>query len=126
MCKDQGSIAQGLFGYHGSAFLYVKSGDNNDITKYLNKQPPADRKNGFGSRDATKFDEFSSQKRTEQFRESMRNEKRVLACTAAHPSITAILDKWEHREASRLDRGGTFLYDIGRSRTTEFDSKKSK
>jgi hypothetical protein len=129
LCKEQASIAQGLFGFSGTAFVYAKNGEGDDVTSYLKEQPSAGRKNGFGSRDATKFDEFSSQKRSEQFRETLRKEQRIMATHGSHPSITAAVEKWELRETSRLKGEGgepSYLYDIGRTKCTEFDSKKAR
>lgn len=60
----------------GSFDKFTYSTDNyQDRTMYLNSQPLADRKTGFGSHDARRRDEFSSDIRARQWREKLEGEK---------------------------------------------------
>jgi hypothetical protein len=49
-----------------------------ETVKYLESQPENDRKNGFGSKDARRRDEFTNTTRTEQYREMLRKEIAVM------------------------------------------------
>jgi len=107
--------------------------------KYITTQPLDSRKRGFGTKDASRRDEFSSNNRTEQYRETLRKEKlfgespevvkgkltRLLAERATTDSNTL-------QQSGRRTLSGTLngkklhQYDIGRSQVTEFDPKSIK
>jgi len=65
-------VEDGFFGglrYWAEEFSPVQS--------YVKSQPPDQRKNGFGSGDAQKRDEFSSQTRTAQWRQAIKSEDKM-------------------------------------------------
>lgn len=50
-----------------------------EVNKYITTQPLDKRKRGFGTKDAHRRDEFANAIRTEQYRESINKEKRMMA-----------------------------------------------
>jgi len=100
---------------------------NRGMERYKETQPFDKRKKGFGSRDAKRRDEFSNTIRTEQLRESMRAEMRIVEQhrdAEKEAELQAKISSIEAKEAEK--RKGTFLYDIGRSRTTPFNERTVK
>lgn len=96
---------------------------------YLSTQPLDKRSKGFGSRDASRRDEFTSSIRTEQYRQSIRKEMSTFSNTDSLPSDE--LDRAQTAPpAMLLSASGTLrretLYDIGRSKVTEFDPKSTR
>lgn len=97
--------------------------------KYIEAEPlDCRRKAGFGSHDASKRDEFTSFIRTEQYREMVRKEQGLLETSQRRQQqqqqqIYGDGDKDSDLTNAIGDRGKTFLYDIGRNRTTPFDPK---
>jgi hypothetical protein len=96
---------------------------------YLSTQPLEKRVKGFGSHDASRRDEFTSSVRTEQYRQSIRKETQILPHTELLPEDE--LDRAQSAPpAMLLSASGTLrretLYDIGRSKVTEFDPKSTK
>lgn len=96
---------------------------------YLSTQPLDKRTKGFGSRDASRRDEFTSAIRTEQYRQSIRKEMQTFANTKEIPDDE--LDRAQTAPpAMLLSASGTLrretLYDIGRTKVTEFDPKSTK
>lgn len=97
---------------------------------YLTSQPLDKRQKGFGSKDASRRDEFTSSVRTEQYRQSIRTELGVLK----HTSELNNNDELERAKTAPpkmlLSASGTLrrecLYDIGRTKVTEFDPKAIK
>lgn len=140
---------------------YPKNEDNGNFTKlkyhpdeyrdgnkYITTQPLDKRKNGFGTKDAHKRDEFSNYIRTEQYREAINKEK-VFTDKAA----LAMGDKLKETQESAAQEYEQFIstqasanmtprkvktersidynsavmqYDIGRQRLNEFNPKSSK
>lgn len=96
---------------------------------YLTTQPLDQRKKGFGSKDAHKRDEFTSAIRTEQYRQSIRTENQMMKASQKLDD-----DQFPRAQtappAMLLSASGTWrretLYDIGRSKVTEFDPKASR
>lgn len=88
-------------------------------------QPLDKRKKGFGTKDAYKTDEFCSAIRTEQYREGMRkeialmkkNSNQVSAFEASARAQSAPPLSSTHRDT---------LFDIGRTKVTEFDPKSTR
>lgn len=97
------------------------------------------RKRGFGTKDASRRDEFSSNNRTEQYRETLRKEK----AHAENPEIvkeklTKLLAERAFQDSTTLQSSGRrtlsgtvngkklHQYDIGRSQVTAFDPKSIK
>lgn len=96
---------------------------------YLSTQPLDKRAKGFGSRDASRRDEFTSAVRTEQYRQSIRKEMQTFSNTKEIPDDE--LDRAQSAPpAMLLSASGTLrretLYDIGRTKVTEFDPKSTK
>lgn len=106
--------------------------------KYITTQPLDSRKNGFGSKDASRRDEFSNSIRTEQMRENIRKEIDMLNSNkdAMNARLTQLLATRAMEAETKHPQTvgvGTFSYsnrcaqyDIGRNRTTMFDPKSSK
>lgn len=91
--------------------------------KYSKTQPLADRKLGFGSRDASKSGEFTCGKTTERYRGQVKQETKLMESHRDEAKEREILDKLPANDATLppKDRDGkslampTFTYDIGRS-----------
>lgn len=101
------------------------------VPLYIEAEPIDTRKAGFGSKDASKRDEFTNFIRTEQYREMVRKEQASLEksqCRGQQQQIHGYDDKGTTRDLANADgnRHNTFLYDIGRSRTTPFDPKRRR
>lgn len=109
-----------------------------EVNKYIDTQPLDKRTKGFGTKDAHRRDEFSNTIRTEQYRESIKKEKHMMAAKAGDVKarLTQLLSEKTLRdqESQRLEaESGTFSYnnrvaqfDIGRERITPFDPKSIK
>ena len=105
-----------------------------EATRYLATQPLASRKNGFGSKDAFKTDEFSNAIRTSQYREGILKEARRNKEQGTLEKTQKMLD--DQAEEERLNPKAPWAgknyseeisqFDIGRARVTEFDAKSSK
>lgn len=55
-----------------------KGGDISDVIHYIQTQPLDTRKNGFGTKDAKRRDEFANAMRTEQYRATIRREHELI------------------------------------------------
>lgn len=106
---------------------------------YIESQPLDARKQGFGSRDAHRRDEFSNSVRTEQYRAQLVKEMTVSQKNTPHMLAEVERLKAERAQTAPLSmtktRGhplnqtySSFVpqYDIGRTRTTAFDPKSIK
>lgn len=124
----------GYFGLMGKAFDYMPDRYVEQLP-YGKREPYDQRKLGFGTHDASKRDEFTQRIRTEQYRDLLKREKRLMdkhgghidaRIKAAHKKLAeqAKLDE-EERKKANLD-APKHLYDIGRSRETKFDPKQSR
>lgn len=71
------NAGHGFFGYNGKAFTYVPQ-KFQEVKLYVTDQPLAGRKLGFGMRDVMKRDEFCNSIRTEQYRDTLRAEQRIM------------------------------------------------
>jgi hypothetical protein len=96
---------------------------------YLTTQPLDKRAKGFGSKDASRRDEFTSSIRTEQYRQSIRKESQNFQHTEALPEDT--LERAQTAPPKMLlSASGTLrretLYDIGRTKVTDFDPRATK
>lgn len=120
----------GYFGLMGRAFDYMPDKYVEQLP-YGKREPFAERKLGFGTHDASKRDEFTQRIRTEQYRDLLKREKRLLGggkalearVKQAHAKLGAEQKRNEDlRKAVGLD-APNHLYDIGRSRETKFDPK---
>lgn len=116
-----------------SKLTYVPEGYKDGVN-YKDTQPLEKRKNGFGSHDADRRDEFTNFIATERYREMLKKEQ--LLCVEKPGDIERklrkLLEERQNLESSKVSSKRTFrnekfhLYDIGRSRTTDFDPKSSK
>ena len=101
-----------------------------ETNMYLTTQPLESRKKGFGSKDAHKRDEFTSAIRTEQYRQSIRTENEMSKRAKGGLDLDTIPRASTAPPAMLLSSSGTWrretLYDIGRSKVTEFDPKSSR
>ncbi|KAM3576789.1 hypothetical protein VYU27_001381 [Nannochloropsis oceanica] len=99
------------------------------VPLYIEAESIDTRKAGFGSKDASKRDEFTNFIRTEQYREVLRKELASLKNSKCHwrqqQQIHGHDDKGTTRDLAN-GASKTFLYDIGRSRTTPFDPKRRR
>mmetsp|Transcript_18223 Transcript_18223/g.18286 ORF Transcript_18223/g.18286 Transcript_18223/m.18286 type:complete len:227 (+) Transcript_18223:94-774(+) len=97
---------------------------------YVKTQPLEKRTNGFGSRDATRRDEFTSAIRTEQYRETVRKERSSLPAPSDEmlEKTQALLRATTAPAASQnfQYRLTATQYDIGRTHVTEFDPKATR
>lgn len=115
----------GYFGHNGKPFAYVPE-PFTEMTRYLKTEPLDTRKNGFGTRDASRRGEFTATIRTEQYRETLKKELRLMNKLADPEKARELVDKLAAMPRSKLPanmKETEFLYDIGRSHTTEFDPK---
>lgn len=97
-----------------------------DTSMYLKTQPMDKRKAGFGSKDASRRDEFMNHVRTEQYRETLDTEMQILEKQKKSEPAQQLdeLDK-ARKFPEGLDET-KHLYDIGRSQTTEFNQKSHR
>lgn len=101
--------------------------------KYKDTQPLDQRKKGFGSKDASRRDEFSNVIATECYRETLRKEK-LLSSEKPEDIERKLRTLMEDRMSTGTFNQSTrafrtekvHQYDIGRTRTTEFDPKSIK
>lgn len=142
MCERQPNNAgNGYFGYDvkgegkkefitNAAGIPGKPGSNpyGERVLYSKTQPMDQRKNGFGSKDAKKRDEFSNTIRTEQYRESIKRELNMVRTDPEEKA--ALLAKLAERDAQKTFTEGRneteFLYDVGVNIHTEFNPKVKK
>lgn len=110
-----------------------------EAIKYITTQPLDTRKRGFGTKDASRRDEFSNNNRTEQYRETLRKEKMFgESPEVVKEKLTKLLAERASFDSSALQQSGRrtlsgtlngkklHQYDIGRSQVTEFDPKSIK
>jgi len=115
--------------------------DMPDTIKYITTQPLADRKKGFGTRDANRRDEFCNDIRAQQYRENLYKEKklsgensdvlkerltRLLAERAKYDSTLGNTNSNSDPMSQSMYNERVHQYDIGRSRITPFDPKSTK
>ena len=110
--------------------LEYKGSEYKESNQYIESQPAADRKKGFGSGDAFRTDEFMSVIRTSQYRETLEKEFHQNQSRRDTERESSILQELSETEKARgfpehLSEN-RHLYDIGRSDTTPFDPKSSK
>jgi hypothetical protein len=128
------NAGNGYFGNMGKPFEYMPDKYVESLP-YAKSQPYDQRKLGFGTHDASKRDEYTQAIKTEQYRDLLRREKRILSAQEkkkgglaeqirkAHKKLAeAAVEEERQREVCGLTPA-PFLYDIGRSRETPFDPK---
>jgi hypothetical protein len=120
--------------------IVYEGGGYKEMNKYITTQPLDARKNGFGSKDASKRDEFSNNTATEQYRESIRKENELLnqnkdkiQARLTQLLATRAMNTMNETNPNGTLGGSTFDYssrvkqfDIGRARITPFDPKSIK
>ena len=95
-------------------------------------QPMDKRKNGFGTKDASKTDEFCNAIRMEQYRHQLKTELKLLSRGQAERDAELERMLENRKTSSATTMTSTFsldnvpLYDIGRTRVTEYDPKSKK
>lgn len=107
---------------------YESPGMYTTATSYLNREPLEKRKQGFGSKDAHRRDEFTNAIRTEQYRETLRKEQ-VISQKQRHPARDDLLLQMQEEKMtqnSSVSRSSSHLYDIGRSLVTPFDPNSNR
>lgn len=124
---------------HFSKIVY-EAGGYKEMNKYITTQPLETRKKGFGTRDASKRDEFSNNTATEQYRESIRRENELLNANKdkMQERLTQLLATRAMTATGDMSNSGTLgdgtfsysnrvrQFDIGRTRVTPFDPKSTK
>lgn len=123
-------IPQNADGGHFSKLRYA-SCNYHETNRYMQTQPLDKRHKGFGSKDAHRRDEFSSSIRTEQYRETLRKELILMKKQQAIAKAIKgrdVLDDLPVNKANMSESGKRTrpLYDIGRTKVTEFDPKASR
>mmetsp|Transcript_44259 Transcript_44259/g.88437 ORF Transcript_44259/g.88437 Transcript_44259/m.88437 type:complete len:249 (-) Transcript_44259:503-1249(-) len=107
-----------------------------DRTKYIQTQPPADRKKGFYSSDASRRDEFTLDIETEKYRERIRTEM-MFADRFAKRQEEELTDEERAKfaaieaegKAKRWTHGPDYLFDLGKEATggtTPYEMKDSR
>eukprot|EP00638_Chattonella_subsalsa_P005604 CAMPEP_0117752794 /NCGR_PEP_ID=MMETSP0947-20121206/11836_1 /TAXON_ID=44440 /ORGANISM="Chattonella subsalsa, Strain CCMP2191" /LENGTH=213 /DNA_ID=CAMNT_0005571541 /DNA_START=114 /DNA_END=755 /DNA_ORIENTATION=+ len=101
-----------------------------EIENFRKSQPFEGRKLGFGSKDASKRGEFTATIRTEQYRETLKKEMRMIEGNRDPATETTALEQARKREMDRTFPEGLQetkrLFDIGRGNVTDFDPKQSR
>jgi len=77
----------------------------------------------FGSADVSKRGEFTATIRTEQYRETLKKEQRLIEVHRNHKDEEQVMHKYKAELEARPRK---YLYDIGRSKVTEFDPKSHR
>jgi len=114
------NAGDGYFGYGGKPFMYQPDHYTEQLP-YNKTQPPEKRKLGFGTHDAFKADEFTQRIRTEQYRDLLRREKRLMVAqdAKAKDAMASIVKAREAEDAARPFVSGKVeiehLYDVGRN-----------
>jgi hypothetical protein len=108
-----------------SKITYVNS-NYNEAVLYRLTQPLDKRKKGFGSKDAHRTDEFSSANRTEQYRESMKKEMELMKKNATQQIAALESTGAFNNTYPESQRKNEHLFDIGRTKVTEFDPKSTR
>jgi hypothetical protein len=105
--------------------LIHKGGVYVDRTKYIDTQPIDKRSMGFCSRDASRRDEFTTNIKTEQYREQLKCELTVAnRLTKAAPKQAWAANKGKKTFPAGL-KETKHLFDIGRKNETAFDPKSA-
>merc|ERR1711988_1115402 len=123
------NAGNGLFGYNNKPYNHM-SEPYTETRKYAKDKPsfkigPTDL--AFGTHDASKRDEFAATIRTEQYRETLKREHRILDSQRDIDAEKALVEKIKNTKKEFVP-GLTeceFLYDIGKSQTTPFDPKSA-
>ena len=122
------NAGNGYFGNMGKPFMYMPDKYVEQLP-YAKTQPYDTRKLGFGTHDASKRDEFTDRVRTEQYRDLLKREKRILQrneqkrgglaeqIRKAHKKLAEAAVEEERQRACGLS-AAPFLYDIAEKRNS--------
>lgn len=105
--------------------LEYKEGGTHGVIAYLGTQPLDQRKQGFGTKDAFRRDEFSNGIRTEQYRATIKKEKMILKLSKGEDDVQKLHMLLLENENSLAEEDRIFQFDIS-TRITEFDPKMKK
>jgi hypothetical protein len=83
------------------------------------------RRNGFGSKDAHRRDEFSNSVRTQQYRESIQKEMQLRG-KDPDERLNSLIESQKGTQTMREPMKKTYQFDIGRSLVTDFDPKTTR
>jgi len=107
-----------------------------DRTMYLQKQPPADRKKGFYSSDASRRDEFTMDIETQKWRERIKTEMEFAEIFAKRKEDDLTEEEKEkfaeiasRGKEKRWTHGPKFLFDVGKEAengTTPYEMKDAR
>ena len=117
------NAGDGFFGHGGKPFLYMPDAYVEQLP-YNKTQPQDKRKLGFGTKDAFKADEFTQRIRTEQYRDLLKREQRLMKASDARSveEMRRIVKAKEAEDANRQFVHGKkeieHLYDVGRNINT--------
>jgi len=129
---NPGILTKGAIGYFTELGVNkpYASEKYQETNPYFKTQPPDKRKLGFGSHDASKRDEFMTGIRTEQYREQLKSEAKILkeieeSNKAKGLAVEVSLEKTESAPPHGL-KVVKHLYDIGRGAETAFDPRSTR
>merc|ERR1719164_339495 len=96
------NAGDGFFGHGGKPFLYMPDAYTEQLP-YNKTQPQDKRKLGFGTKDAFKADEFTQRIRTEQYRDLLKREQRLMKASDARSveEMRRIVKAKEAEDANR-------------------------
>ncbi|CAM9855135.1 unnamed protein product, partial [Phaeothamnion confervicola] len=102
-----------------------------EMERYTRTQPLDKRKKGFGTKDAFRRGEFTATIRTEQYRDLLKREQRIVDRQHDPAAAAAIIERASKRHAETRSFPAhlpetNFLYDIGRAHVTAFDPKNTR
>jgi len=129
---NPGILTKGAIGYFSQLGVNkpYASEPYKETMPYFTSQPVDQRKLGFGSHDASKRDEFMTGIRTEQYREQLKAESKILKqieesnkAKGLGVKVTAEDEVETYPHGLRPAR---HLYDIGRDSDTEFDPRSNR
>ncbi len=104
-------------------FTYASEPYVAEAELYIKTQPVETRKNGFGSRDASKRDKHAMTRAMEAYREQLRKEMQYSNKRPSSSSTDRAPQPPTTTSTATAAKPRSFLYDIGRGRTTEFNPK---
>ena len=103
---------------------YKEEGTHGVIT-YLGTQPLDQRKQGFGTKDAFRRDEFSNGIRTEQYRATIKKEKEILKQTKGEDDAAKLRLLLLEQEKNVAEEDRVFQFDVT-STISEFNPKTKR
>lgn len=113
------------------AKLTYMAGGYKEANLYIHTQPLDKRLKGFGSKDASRRDEFASEIRCSQYREGIKKELEMSRKGLSEATIASLSESPEStgeftRTRGLSKTGRVHEFDIGRTQVTEFDPRSTK